>query len=68
MEFEHEIKNEKLKKMVENKAKELKISVGELIYNYINRGLLYDGLNEENFERLHSKETLKEIDDALNID
>lgn len=60
MEFEHEIKNKKLRKMVEHKAKDLKISVGELIYNYINRGLLYDGLNEENFERLHSKETLKD--------
>ncbi len=68
MEFEHEIRNKKLKAMVENKAKELKISVGELIYNYINRGLMFDGLNEENFERLHSEETLKEIDEALNVD
>ncbi len=68
MEFEHEIKNKKLRKMVETKANELKISVGELIYNYINRGLMLDDCNEETFKMLHSEKTLKEIDEALNVD
>ena len=40
----YEIKNEKLKKMVEDKADELNISVDQLISNYINRGLMSDGI------------------------
>lgn len=68
MEYEYEIKNEKLKKMVEEKAEELGISVGQLIYNYINRGLLSDSLNEDVFWILHSNEHLKEINEALGLD
>ena len=68
MEYEYEIKNEKLKKMVEEKAEELGISVGQLIYNYINRGLLSDGLTEDVFWKLHSEEYLNEINEALGLD
>ena len=68
MEYEYEIKDEKLKRMVEKKADELGITVYQLIYNYINRGLLSDGLNEDVFWRLHSKEYLKEINEALGLD
>lgn len=64
----YEIKNQKLKKMVEDKAAQMGISVNQLISNYINRGLMSDGLNEDVFWRLHSEETLKEINDALNAD
>lgn len=68
MEYEYEIKNEKLKRMVEEKAEELGISVGQLIYNYINRGLLSDGLNDDVFWKLHSEEYLKKINEALGLD
>lgn len=68
MELEYEIKNKKLKKMVEEKANEIGISVKQLIYNYINRGLLSDGLNEDVFWELHSEEHLKEINDVLGLD
>lgn len=64
----YEIKNEKLKKMVEDKADELNISVDQLISNYINRGLMSDGINEDVFWRLHSKEYLKQINDTLDVD
>ena len=64
----YEIKNNKLKKMVEDKAEELGISADQLISNYLNRGLMSDGLNEDVFWRLHSEEHLKEINDALNVD
>lgn len=68
MELDYEIKNEKLKKMVEDKADELGISVNQLISNYINRGLMSDGLNEDVFWRFHSEEYLKQVKDALNVD
>ena len=68
MELEYEIRNEKLKKMVEKKAEELGISLNQLISNYINRELMSDGINEDVFWRLHSEEYLKQINDALNVD
>ena len=66
--FGYEIKNKKLKRMVENKADELNISVEQLISNYINRGLMSDGINEDVFWRLHSEEYLKQINDTLDVD
>lgn len=67
MDFNFEIKNKKLKEMVEEKANELNIPVEELIWGYINRGLMSDNLNEEVFNHSHSKEFLDEVNDALGI-
>ena len=67
MDFNFEIKNQKLKEMVEEKANELNIPVEELIWGYINRGLMSDNLNEEVFNHSHSKEFLDEVNDALGI-
>lgn len=67
MDFNFEIKNQKLRKMVEEKASELNIPVEELIWGYINRGLMSDNLNEEVFNHSHSKEFLNEVNDALDI-
>ncbi len=66
--LEYEIKNEKLKKMVEDKADELDISVDQLVSNYINRGLMSDAINEDVFWRLHSDEYLSQINDTLYVD
>ncbi len=68
MEFHYEIKNKKLKKMVEKKARDLNMSVDQLIWGYINRGLMDDGFNDDVFNRLHSDKFLKEVNDALGID
>lgn len=68
MAFHFEIKDEKLKKMVEKKAEELKIPVNELIWRYVNRGLMNDSINEDVFRRNHSEEFLKEVDEALGLD
>lgn len=68
MEFHYEIKNQKLKKMVENKAREVGMSADELIWCYINRGLMSDNLNDEVFNELHSEKYLKEVNEALGID
>ncbi len=40
MQITYEIKNQKLKKMVEKNANQLKIPVDQLILNYINRGVM----------------------------
>lgn len=68
MEFTYEIKNQKLKKMVEKKAKEMHMSIDELIWGYINRGLMADNLNEDVFEEVHSQKFLMEVNDALGVD
>lgn len=68
MDIDYEIENEKLKRMVENKARQLKIPVNQLISNYINRGLMGDCCNEDTFKKLHSDKFLKDVDEALDVD
>ena len=50
--FGYEVKNKKLKKMLEIKAQELHISLDRLIWNYVNRGLMGDNINEDKFKEL----------------
>lgn len=59
----YEIKNVKLKKMLEKKAEEIGIPLDKLICNYINRGLMGDYISEETFEMVHSEEYLKKINE-----
>lgn len=68
MDFHYEIKNEKLKKLVEKKAKEWGMSVDRLIWGYINRGLMEDNFDEDVFVEVHSEKFLKEVNDALGVD
>ena len=68
MEFHYEIKNKKLKKLVEKKAREVHRSPDELIWGYINRGLMDDSFKGEIFKHSHSKEFLRQVNEALNFD
>lgn len=68
MTIQYEIKNEVLNDLIDNKAKELCIGVEKLIWCYINRGLMDDAFNIDVFNRLHSEEFLKEVNDALGLD
>lgn len=67
MDFHYEIKNEKLKQLVEKRADECSKSVDRLIMDYIHRGLMNDSFNEYIFEKLHSEEYLKKIDEDLGV-
>ena len=66
--FTYEIKNKKLRELVEKKARETNRSVDEVIWGYINRGLMDDAIENEVFEHSHSKEFLNEVNDALGVD
>ncbi|MDO5815493.1 MAG: hypothetical protein Q4Q18_07630 [Methanobrevibacter sp.] len=68
MKFHYKIKNQKLYEIVEKKAKELHTTIDELIWGYINRGLVDDAFDEDIFNKLHSKKYLSEIDEALGLD
>lgn len=68
MDFHYEIKNDMLKLLVEKKARELGISVDQLVWGYINRGIMCDDLNERAFNENHSEKFLKEVNDALGRD
>lgn len=68
MDFHYEIKNKKLRELVEKKARETNRSVDEVIWGYINRGLMDDAIENEIFEHSHSKEFLNEVNDALGVD
>lgn len=65
MTLEYKIEDKKLKKMAEEKAQELNVSVDKLIWGYINRGLIDDNFDEEVFNKVHSEKFLKEVDNAL---
>lgn len=67
MDFHYEIKNERLKENVEKKANELNMTVDDLIWGYINRGLMSDALSDEVFNRLHSNEYLSKVNETLGI-
>ena len=62
---DYEIKNEKLKKMVEEKANKMDLPVKQLIWNYINRGLMEDTVTERMFKKCHDEEYIKEYNEAL---
>jgi hypothetical protein len=66
--FHYEIKNDKLRKLVEKKAKEKNLSVDQVIWNSINIGLMGDNIDEDVFKRFHSKEYLKMVNEALGLD
>lgn len=66
--FDYEFDNERLKMLTEKKAKELNISVDQLIWNYINRGIMEDNIDEDLFEEVHSKKYLTEVKQALGIE
>ncbi|MBQ8017066.1 MAG: hypothetical protein IJ258_03065 [Methanobrevibacter sp.] len=68
MNIQYEFQNEKLKKLVEEKANQVNIPVNELISNYINRGLMGDNCNDDTFRKLHSEKFLNEVNEALNVD
>ena len=59
--FDYEFDNERLKMLTEKKAKELNISVDQLIWNYINRGIMEDNIDEDLFEEVNSKKKLTEV-------
>lgn len=68
MQLHYEVQNQKLKKMLLKKANELHISLETLIWNYINRGLMDDNINEDIFEEVHSESFLNEVNEALDVD
>lgn len=67
MNFHYEIEDKKLLGLVEKKALELQTTVDELIWCYVNRGLIDDAFNEDIFSKLHSKEYLLQVDDVLGL-
>ncbi len=68
MQLHYEVQNQKLKKMLLKKANDLHISLDTLIWNYINRGLMDDNINEDIFEEVHSESFLNEVNEALDVD
>lgn len=68
MTFRYEIKNTKLKKMVESHAEKLGMTIDELIWGYVNRGLMSDNMNEDTFRELHSEKYMSIINESLNVD
>lgn len=65
--IDYEIKNKKLKKMVEKRAKVLNMSVDDLIWGYVNRGLMSDNISDEVFWDNHTR-LIKEANEKLGLE
>lgn len=66
MDFHYEIKNKKLKELVEKKAKETGRTSDEVVWGYINRGLYLCG--EDEYSHSHSDEFLRLVNETLGLD
>ena len=66
--LKYEIKNKRLKELVEKKAEEFNTDVDDMIWCYVNRGLMSDTIDLDRLEEFHSEERYKEINKALGLD
>ena len=68
MTFHYEIKNKRLKELVERKAEEFNTDVDDMIWCYVNRGLMSDTIDLDRLEEFHTEKRYKEINEALGLD
>lgn len=54
--------------MVESQAEKLGMTIDELIWGYVNRGLMSDNINEDTFRELHSEKYMSIINQSLDVD
>ena len=64
----HEIDDFKLMKLLQDKSKESKKSVKDVIWMYINRGILEDDFSDEVLFKFHSEEFMRKVDKILGLD
>lgn len=66
--IDYEIKNKKLKKKwLKKRAKELNMSVDDLIWGHVNRGLMSDNIRDEVFWDNHTR-LIKEVNEKLGLE
>ena len=64
----HEVKDDRLLKLLQNKSVEMKISLKDVMWMYINRGILEDRIGDDVLFELHSDEYMDKVDEALGLD
>ena len=64
----HEVRDDRLLKLLQDKSKESKKSVKDLIWMYINRGILMDRLGDDLMFKFHSEEHMDKLDKILGLE
>ena len=64
----HEVKDDRLLELLQNKSSEMKISLKDVMWMYINRGILEDSIGDDVLFELHSEEYMSKVNEALGID
>ena len=64
----HEVEDSRLLKLLQHKSKEMKMSLKDVIWMYINRGILEDRIGDDVLFELHSDEYMDKVDKALGLD
>ena len=60
------LKTKNSKKWLKKRAKELNMSVDDLIWGYVNRGLMSDNISDEVFWDNHTR-LIKEVNEKLGL-
>ena len=63
----HEVEDERLIELLQDKSKESKKSVKDIIWMYVNRGILEDDFSDEVLFKFHSEEYMRKVDKALGL-
>lgn len=61
------LKTKNSKKWLKKRAKELNMSVDDLIWGYVNRGLMSDNISDEVFWDNHTR-LIKEVNEKLGLE
>ena len=64
----YEIKDKKLKELVEKEAEDCNSTVDEVIWRYVNRGLIGDYLHIHDLEPFHAQIDMTKINKDLGLD
>ena len=64
----HEVRDDRLLELLQNKSSEMKISLKDVMWMYINRGILEDSIGDDVLFELHSEEYMSKVNEALGID
>ena len=64
----HEVRDDRLLELLQNKSSEMKISLKDVMWMYINRGILMDRLGDDLMFKFHSEEHMDKLDKILGLE
>ena len=64
----HDVDDDRLLKLLQDKSVEMEMSLKDVMWMYINRGILKDRLGDDLMFKFHSDEYMEKLDKILGLD